>query len=420
MATGIMLTFFDFRNDVRKVIQAMCNKSPVVLFIRKEHEELIRQYTHLGFTYRIIQEKGTHAQDRLATIAFLLFRKLPASKQNYYLMEQFKAEALDGEQRQRALSILKWQRRLPKWLSYDRYLNRLVCTQQTDLSDIDQMIAFTEIYDDHFLIRCIRERIPVKVYVYSWDHACKHVRFSDRVQYLVWNAAIARDVETLQHIPASSIRVAGATQLGYVAWFRQNSVPQPRKSHTIYFGCGVGLPSLAMEEMRVIIILAEHMRQLLPDHTLVVRLYPNSRNWDLYNALSAYPNIRLDNSYRQQDLSIADTDILQKFESIHSAVAFFHVGTTLGLEACFTSTPSFLLDLSPDTGAPVSLYHFVHQYQNTKYLIDTHPLNTITTELQLRAVLHDLHDPQYLRLNHEVQETFTVRTFEEMADALLE
>lgn len=415
-----MLTFFDFRNDVRKVIEAMCRKEEVVLFIRKEHEALIRTYTHLGFTYRIIQENTSHWRNRLAVIAFLLFRKLPASHQNYYLMEQFKAEALDGPLRQRALSIIQWQRRLPKWLSYDRYLNWLIIAQQTNLEDIDQMITFTEIYDDHLLIRCIRERIPVKVYVYSWDHACKHVRFSNRIQYLVWNTDIAKDVQSLQHIPATHIRITGATQLCYVAWFRQNSVLQPRKSPTIYFGCGVGLPSLAMEEIRVILLLAEHMRQLLPNHTLMVRLYPNSKNWDMYSTLTACPNIRLDNSYRQQDLSISDPDILEKFEKIHSAIAFFHVGTTLGLEACFTSTPSFLLNLSPNTGEPVSLYHFVHQYQNEKYLIDSHPLNTISTELELRAVLHDISDPQYLQLNHDVQERFTVRTFEEMADLLLE
>lgn len=413
-----MLTFFDFRNDVRKVLAEMCRIENVILFIRPEHETLIKPYLHIGFTYRIIQEDSNDTKSAMFSRLFLLFRKIPASRQNYYLMEQFKAEGAGSDKKDKALSIIKWQQRTPKWLSYDTYLNALQLSGKTDLNGITKMIALTEIYDDKLLARCIRSKIPVLVYVYSWDHACKHVRFSKQVRYAVWHEGIATDLQQLQGIAGNAIRVTGATQLGYVHQF-SDKLNAAAKEKTIYFGCGVGLPSLVTEEIRVISILAVHMSQLLPDYILMVRPYPNYSDWSIYEALNEFPNIRLDNSYRQKDLSVADNDIQQKFESIARSKAFFHVGTTLGLEACFTDTPSFLLDLTENNGNAVSLYHFTHQYQNEKYLINGHPKHTITSETSLRHLLQNLDDPQLLEMNKQVQNTFHINSFTEMAQMLL-
>lgn len=421
MAVGMMLTFFDFRNDVRQLITRLLKHDEIILFIRAEHEEQIKKFTALGFQYRIINEYTAGNKNALATKLFTALRKIPASRENYFLMESFKAAGASTEALQkRAKNIIRLQRTSPKWISYDRYLDMLEYSGKTDLQGITKMIVLTEIYDDLLLSRLIREKVPTAVYVYSWDHACKQVRFSKRLQYMVWHDGIAEDLKLLQGIPAGSIRVTGATQLGYIHSFRERSVPQPRKINCIYFGCGVGLPELVSEEVRVIMILAEHMRQVLPDHTLIVRPYPNLRFWEVYDTLKTYTNIMIDESYRQQDLSVSDADIIHKFELIHQCKAFFHVGTTLGLEACFTSCPSFLLDLSPDTGQPVSLYHFVHQYQNQKYLIDNSPVNTITTENQLREVLANTHDPKYMHLSSVIQSQFEVKSFDALAGVFLE
>ncbi len=419
MATGIMLTFFDFRNDVRKLISEMVRLDDIIVFIRPEHESLIQAYTDLGFQYRLIDEASQGFVNTLAHYAFTLFRQLPASRQNYFLMEQFKSDSLPAVYKKKSQRLLQAQKILPKTLSYDAYLNMLNFSGRTDLSGISKMIVWTEVYDDHLFARCVRTGVPTAVYVYSWDHACKHVRFSKRVSYFVWHAGIAEDLQQLQHIDAQRIDVTGSTQLGFIDTFRQRQTTTPLKQNVIYYGCGVGIQNLIPEEIRCIILLAECMRQVLPDHVLMVRPYPNCRDWSVYDGLRALPNVQFDDQYRQNDLSVEEEAILQKFERISTSKAFFHTGTTLGLEACFTDTPSFLLDLSPDNGNAVSMYHFVHQYQNQKYLIDAAPQQVVTQIDQLMHILSDLDDPDHMTLHAKVQATFRVHSFAQIAKNIL-
>lgn len=419
MAIGIMLTFFDFRNDVRKVIGEMALRDTIVLFIRKEHEALVQPYLSTGFQYRIIEEHTANPINRLAHILFLLFRKLPKSKQNYFLMEQFKSQNLPEQLKKKAKKALQLQRLLPKWMSYDLYLQMLRYSGKTSLEDISRMLVWTEVYDDYLFARCLRNKIPTDVYVYSWDHTCKQVRFSKRAQYLVWHAGIADDLRQLQGIDAQQIHIVGSTQLGYIKAYQQLAATQLHKEQYFYFGCGVGLTQLIPEEIRVILIIAEMIRQVKPDHVLLVRPYPNCRDWQIYAPLREHSHIQIEDDYRQQDLSIPENNIVQKFDRISRAKAFFHTGTTLGLETCFTDTPSFLVDMAEDTGEPISLFHFVHQYQNEKYLIQGGPHNVIQQMNQLVEVLHAPENPTYMQLSYQVRDMFPVADFREMANRLL-
>ena len=104
-----------------------------------------------------------------------------------------------------------------------------------------------------------------------------------------------------------------------------------------------------------------------------------------------------------------------------AALAFFHLGTTMGLECCFLDTPSFIVDLVPAEGkSAVQLYNFVHQYQNQKYLIDAAPANHIDTIEKLRTVLSHLDAAQYLSLNKHVQSENNIIRFPAYADKLVE
>ena len=95
--------------------------------------------------------------------------------------------------------------KIPKWVSYDQYLNNLDNSKQTIIDDIDMFICLTKISDDHFFSRLLNDGKNVKVYVYSWDHPCKHKQFSNRVKYLVWNDGIKDDLYALQKIPKKKI-----------------------------------------------------------------------------------------------------------------------------------------------------------------------------------------------------------------------
>lgn len=420
MTLGLMLTFFDFRNDVRALIKSLCLEHRVVVFIKREHEPLIQKYIIPGMSYRIINEYQKTTLNSLYGKLFLLFKKLPKSKSNYYLMEAFKAGGLvDEVQQRKAFRLLKYQQLLPHFMSYDWYLNRITFSGRTDLTGIDKMVAFTEIYDDYLLARLIHEKLPTFVYVYSWDHACKHVRFSKRLHYLVWNKDIAQDLSALKGIPNQFIHELGATQLGYIEKFKS---AQPAKQVTdpyFYYGCGIGISSLVQAEINLILLLADCIQQVYPDHKLLVRPYPNFKDWTLYNQLLERDNILLDNSYKQSDLSVADEDIMEKFNKIEHAVAFFHIGTTLGLEACFTQTPSFIIAIAEQSNEAVSLFNFIHQYQNQKYLIQDNTLNAIFSKEQLLSTLKHIQSPDYLDFNYRTAARFTVKSFNQLAEDLI-
>ncbi len=419
MTIGLMLTFFDFRNDVRALIKSICINHKVVVFVRKEHEQLIQKFMLPGMECRIIDEHLSTKKNMFFSRLFLLFKRLPKSVKNYYLMEAYKAVGLkDVHQKKKAARLLKYQQIVPHFIAYDFYLNTINYKGRTDLRGIDKMIAFTEIYDDYLLARLLKEQVPTQVYVYSWDHACKHVKFSKRVQYLVWNHDIASDVVELQGVPAEQITIFGATQLGYIEQFLCRKSINANQPPYFYFGCGIGIPELVEQEVAIIAQLSDCIAEVHPNYQLYVRPYPNFSDWTLYDSLLRKSNVVLDNSYKQSDLSIKDEDIIAKFITINNAVAFFHLGTTLGLETCFTNAPSFILDLTPETQAPISLFNFVHQYQNEKYLITNNPLNVITSASQLVSTLKDIQSEKYLDFNKKTTARFTVQSFEELANAL--
>ena len=422
MKIAFVVSFFDFRNDVRRVIAEVAARHEVVVLGTPAQEQSIMAHLPPGVELRPIWERENSFLNKFWERAYLLFRKIPKSANNYYLMQLFLASNAPTEaQRSRAMRILDWAKRLPKVLSYDAYLDQLKYSGQTRLDDIDQFILFTSIADDYLLARLLRENYPVKVYVYSWDHACKHPQFSKRVKYLCWSEGIKEDVAELHGVPLSRIQVVGASQLGYVHEFlaRKQSLTPTFSFDYIYFGCAVGISELARQEIEVIRRVAEVMADTRPDLKLVVRPYPAMKDWTLYDNIRQLPNVLFDEDFRNADLSVSENAISEKFEKIHFAQAFFHLGTTMGLEACFTETPSFILDFGYDSTQGLSLYNFIHQYQNDRHLINLAPQNAVESEEGLRNLLADPADPRFLELNRAAEKQYRPQSFLEFSTRLL-
>ena len=154
----------------------------VVVFIRKEQDETVKKHLPENIEYRLIAERNNDILNSFLEKIFFLFRKIPKTKMNYYLMEEFKIGNIeDAKKQNKSYALLKLHRILPHIFSYDQYLKIIRSSKKTEISDIDTFLCLTEIYDDHLFSRLIKERKKVFVYVYSWDHACKHTRFSKKV-----------------------------------------------------------------------------------------------------------------------------------------------------------------------------------------------------------------------------------------------
>lgn len=421
MKIAFVVSFFDFRNDVRRVITEVARQHEVVVLGRPEQAESIQAHLPEGVEFRLIHERQGTLWNKIWERLYLLFRKIPRSRANFFLMELFKASNQpDARKRAKALRLVQWMQWPPKVLSYDTYLNKLHHQDQTRLDDIDRFLCFTAIADDYLLARLIREQKPVLVYVYSWDHPCKHTCFSQRVHYACWSEPIREDIIALQNIPAAQVAVTGASQFGYIEAYRREKVPPASYPFRyIYFGCAIGIPDLVADEIRIIKILAETLQQVHPEWKLLVRPYPVLTNWAFYEELRQLPNVVFDEDFRTGDLSVQEAGILKKYATIAQAEAFFHLGTTMGLEACFTKTPSFLLDFGYSTRKGLSLYNFIHQYQNERHLIDLAPQNAIRSEEMLRSLLTDLANPIFTELNRRVQEEYPLKSFTEFAQDLI-
>ncbi len=431
MTLAFAVHFFDFRNDVRVLLAELVQRHTIVLLVRPEDEAQIREMAPAGCQIRLVRERVASASNALWDRLFLQFGRLPKSRQNFYLMEIFKISINpDAAVRQRALARLRWRMRLPAWLSYDRYLNNLTYSGQTDLSGIDAFFCFTDIADNYLLARLVREQRPVSIYVYSWDHPCKHIRYTKRARYLAWSQGMADDLVELQGIPRQAIEVLGANQFGYVDRYAAPALlaQTPRKwaERYIYFGCAIGIPDLVEAEVGVARELARALATAMPDWRLVVRPYPVLRAWHHYETLRAEPNVILDDAFRSKtNLSVTEEQIAEKFASIYHAEAFLHMGTTLGLEACFVDTPSFLVDLerfaADKDAAKLALWPFVHQYQNDKYLGDVPGANKITSAAGLGQVARRIAaegKEAYLPFNREARRAFPVRSFAALADGV--
>jgi|GEM_PF-423432 len=431
MTLAFVVHFFDFRNDVRALLTELAQLHHIVLLVRPEDEAQIRAMAPPSAQVRLVRERSSTPVNTLADQLFHQFGRLPKSRQNYYLMEIFKISLNpDPTARRRAMARLTWRMRLPAFISYDTYLGLLSYSRQTDLSGIDAFFCFTDIADSYLLARLLREKLPTYVYVYSWDHPCKHIRYSKQVQYLVWNQGMAQDLEQLQGIAPAQIQQLGASQFGYIDKFTnaQTLAQAPRRFpfQYVYVGCAIGLPGLVEQELAVVAQLAQALALAAPTWRLVVRPYPVLRSWAPYQALRALPNVVVDDGFRTgQNLAVGDAQIQEKFQTIAHAELFLHLGTTLGLEACFTDTPSFLIDF--DTFAQdkntksLAIWPFVHQYQNDKYLAHPPGANRITSPAHFKQVVNKVATEgkaTFLPFNYSARQAFPVRSFANLAQQL--
>jgi hypothetical protein len=422
MKIGLVVHFFDFRNDVRQWIDRLSLREEIVLFIRKEDQKSMESLLPKNLEFRIIDERIPGLWNKLWEVLFRFLGYLPKSRQNFFLMEQFKISVSVAAERQAsAFRQLALTMKLPKWLSYDAFIGRLQFKGKTQVDDIDQFVCFTELSDNYFVARLMKEKKPVVVYVYSWDHPCKHRRFSKNMDYLVWHQGILEDMVELQNLPASRMSIFGATQMGYVQRFlqQQNLKPSPYSFPYVYFGCAIGVPQLVPVEIEIVKKVAERLLVRHPEWKLVVRPYPVLRDWAPYDALKSISNIVLDDGFRSAkatSIAVGEDALLDKFVTIHHSKAFMHLGTTLGIEASYTKAPSILLDLKeyaqPEKNLDV--HHFVHQYQNDKYLnLEGYP-NVIRNLTNLDEVLDllETNPDKLVAYNKKVSSDIPPRSFE--------
>jgi len=424
MKIGVLAKYLDTRSDIFEILNLLCAEHEIVVYIRQSDLEKVSFLLKSSIVIIPITTFSTISKLYLLIwqYLYLLLGRIPASTYNYYMTENVKLQNPDMGRLQKTIqsTLLRLSKKSPDLISYDYYLSRLAFIKMPSgiQSDIDVFLCFTEIYHDWMFAQILKENKPVWTYVYSWDHPCKMKTFSKKTKYLVWNAGIEKDLVELQNINPDQIYVWGSSQFAEVHRFFSciNQYPEINSFtfQYIYFGCATGYDALAEEEIDTCIQIASQLKILLPTWKLVVRPYPFLKNQALYQKLRGSCNVVIDhNTYQKKQEIIND-----KFFKILHAKAFFHLGTTMGYEAGYFETPSFLIDLNDTDSA---LYNFVHQYQNDKYL-NGKGNNVIKSHGELASVLSTISksNPDRFFSNQMLQQTMNLQSFDKLVKHLIQ
>lgn len=304
----------------------------------------------------------------------------------------------------------------PKIISYDFILDRLKSNNSNILNEIKKLLFISKINSDELLAIAIQNGIEVEAYIYSWDHPAKHKEFSKKIKYIVWNNWVKNDLEILHKIPRNNIKIVGSTQFSYIKEFLFNRPTKKKYNFEyLYFGCVAGIDRLVEEEVQTILSLA---RLILENSNLklVVRPYPILKNWHLYDKLKKIENIYLDNDYKKEEnMSIDKKKIFEKLQCIQNSKGFLHMGTTLGLEACFLNVPSIITNFGyKKSGIFINLNNVVNQSHNKQYMIQKFP-NYINDKIQFVNFLKNLQSKKFLKLNQFVKNSFNLKYIREIA-----
>jgi len=416
MKIGILANYLTTRKDILRFCENLAEKEEVVLFIRKGEKLVAEKNARLEIRYYDLKPTSIviRAWNLIWFYLNILFGVKPKSLNNYIITESFKFSEIDNWlYRNFRMSLLNMTRYTPQLISYDTYLRFLRRDVAVDFTGIDCYLITTEVYNDYLFYKILQQDAPKLMYVYSWDHPCKMIRFSKKIDYyLVWNDELRSDLHLLQAIPVDKTYVWGATQFTDIYNYLKSKDLLNLVSYSgkyFYFVCATGKRNLVDAEIELIIELSKVIKSLDPSIKLVVRRYPFWKNSNVYDRLSKSPNIQL-----EEDSSNGS---YQKYHSAEGAMALFHIGTTLGLEICYFNTPSILLDMSGRTNV---LSTFVHQYQNDKYLNKATFPNVVSSEEQLKNVVQycisGRNADDLLAYNKEVAGLTDLRSMEDLTE----
>jgi hypothetical protein len=423
MKIGVLAQYLDTRSDIREILDRLSQEHEIVVYVREAEVRKVSQFVNGDIS--IVPIAVFSRYQKLLCLfwqyLYLILGKIPASHYNYYMTEHIKLLNPTHRKWQKTIQfvLLKISKILPGIIHYDHYLHGLTFIKARNgiHPDIEVFLCCTEIYHDWLFAQILAQHKPVWLYVYSWDHPCKMKTFSKRANYLVWHEGIKTDLIQLQNINPNRIYVWGATQFAYIHDYLQS---KSRYSSLydfryIYLGCATGYDKLTSQEVDYCEQIAAVLQEISPEWKLVIRPYPFQNNCAIYSKLTSLNNVVFDKIVTRSKGSSNE-----KFLKIEHAEAFFHFGTTLGYEAGYFKTPSFLIDFI-DPAKDSLLHGFVHQYQNDRYLNNGVGYNVIKSRNDLRKILQRLSDQttdaEYT--NEKISQGMPLESFRTLTEKLI-
>jgi hypothetical protein len=421
---GLSVEHFDFRVDLHRFIETLAEHVNVVVFTDRPFTTPMKGLKEV----RLYRQRRSFIAGLVSRL-FLIARRLPKSRNNFFITEWFTLSNLPRARQRRGLFYLRLRRLLPWGISVDSALPFLGAGDATNLDGIDSFLHITRIGSVPFLARTVASGKPNSAYIYSWDHPCKHTTIPRHglQSYFTWNQGLSRDLVELQGVNPALIREVGATQLAPLKQYLETPAARIRlvAGDYVYYACGTGTPDLVRQEVAVIHLLAKMLKEISPSTTLLVRPYPNLLDWTCYDSLKTESNVRFD-WFRQegQGRQLSPAQVFEKYNKIEHARAIIHLGTTLGWEACYFDVPVLFLtmdDFVSEARGQFDLRNFIHQFHNDKYMILDEFPNVVRRQSDLAPALRGAleRSAEFLAYNRAVAGATPLRSLDAIAQDIL-
>lgn len=336
---------------------------------------------------------------RLIKSVYLYLGRKPIPSRH---LRRYEIRRLDKSQQRsfaRLLSYIKLGLRfgLPPVVGYGRVLQQLrpSSLHLASVSDVDVVLAPSDISDDSTLAAAVQSDVPVLYYVYSWDHPPKFHKIptGPKVVIATWSSALADDIRTFHPSTHSQqIELLPATQ--FAELLEPDRPAVLRKRNKVLFAASFGYPTLAEQEVDVFIRFARQLKLRCPMVELTFRGYPHLRDSSAYAPLSNLADVKLDLTGTEAEL--LNLQALEcKTAALRESLCVVHMGTTVGLEAALLGVPSLYVNVTTEAEAKLPpsrrLSTAWQQYHLMKYFAGEEMSETIMTIADLVERVIELH-----------------------------
>ncbi len=424
MKIGVILDHISLRSDIRIFIEELGKDHQLCLFgYKSELESLDGE-----FESRIFYSHSNLWNNFLKLI-YYFFGNLPSTKSEYkeYIERRlFKSESQKNIKK--GLLKLKIRMLCPQLISFDTYI-KLRKTKNNKIDDIDVFISFTDINNEDIISDIIKQKKKLYTYVHSWDHIPKFHRFSRKhIHYITWNNNLKRDLIKIHQVSERNVSTLAASQFYFIKEYFINKKKNEDAiaEEYVYFPCSFGYPKVVKQELKIIEKLAEELSKIDSDIKLMVRSYPMLKDWGIYDDLKSIENIVFDDYERSKKIILNKNQHMNKCHLIENAVAVFHVGTTIGLEASYFDTPVIYLNIEDiDYGLskndPSHIFNSWNQYHLKTYFKFNTFKSVVCSLKELKEVLTLIiqKDAQLLDYNDHLRSNSKLLTINEFKEEFL-
>ena len=395
-------------------------KEPKLLYLLDDgwrHEKrVILDYLYERLPLRVItHDPATHAQladekdVRLLNVA-------PICKHFLYPLVLFFASELDTvvTRRERMLRLQTtggWVQRMVhpfrellgriglRRYRYEKALRFLYqhSSMYSDLWHAHNVLLFSPVgvLDKRVIFEAQAAGLKIICWVYSWDNPIKDNEFiSDLDAYLVWNEGNRSDLVKWHGVDPAKVHVVGAPQLDALI-ARPPSQPRAGRSRYVLYPCATGRGVFMEQEVDLILWLRNLLDQIDPTVELLVRPYPFRKmsEGNPYDRLEGKVGVRIghfgsaENGRIMMDAHAEE----ERYWQIHDAVCMINLGSTIGLEAAYTSTPVLQLAFCdiPEEAGVLSL-RSVFENEHLCYLMNAKYPNVVKDSSSLSAALREI------------------------------